>query len=154
MAKVNALTDSDMITALYRASTAGVPVDLIVRGPCCLRPGVAGLSENIRVVSVVGRFLEHTRAYYFCNDQDEKVYLSSADLMMRNLSQRVEVAFLIENEKLRKRIVKEAFHCYLEDNACAWQLNADGTYQKKTVATDAEQISAQTVLLNRLTVAK
>lgn len=153
MAKVNALTDPDMIGALYRASTAGVQVDLIVRGPCCLRPEVAGLSERIRVISIIGRFLEHTRAYYFCNDGDEKVYLSSADLMMRNLSQRVEVAFLIENDKLKKRVVKEAFNCCLEDNLTAWRLNADGIYQKIDPM-GAEPNSAQTVLLNRLTIAK
>lgn len=153
MAKINAITDPEMINALYRASIAGVPVDLIVRGPCCLRPGVPGLSENIRVISIIGRFLEHTRAYYFCNDGDEKVYLSSADLMLRNLSQRVEIAFLVENEKLKKRVIKEAFNCCLEDNSTAWQLNAEGVYQKLE-ANDQEPMSAQSYLLNRLTVAK
>lgn len=153
MAKVNALTDPEMIMALYRASNAGVPIDLIVRGPCSLRPGVPGLSENIRVRSIIGRFLEHTRAYYFCNDGDEKVYLSSADLMLRNLSQRVEIAFMIENDKLKKRVVKEAFNCYFEDNSTSWQQNADGSYQKlETNGEDA--LSAQATLLNRLTVAK
>lgn len=154
MAKVNALTDPEMINALYRASTAGVPIDLIVRGPCCLRPGVPGLSENIRVISVIGRFLEHTRAYYFCNDGEEKVYLSSADLMLRNLSQRVEIAFLIENDRLKKRVVKEDFHCCLEDNSTAWELNSDGIYEKRDPGPEEEANAAQTVLLNRLTVAK
>lgn len=153
MAKINALTDPEMIGALYRASTAGVPVDLIVRGPCCLRPGIPGISENIRVISIIGRFLEHTRAYYFLNDGDERVYLSSADLMLRNLSQRVEIAFLIENEKLKKRVVKEVFNTCLEDNSTSWQLNSDGIYQK-VEAGAAEPVSAQTVLLNRLTVTK
>lgn len=153
MAKVNALTDPEMIAALYRASAAGVPVDLVVRGPCCLKPGVPGMSENIRVISIIGRFLEHTRSYYFFNDGDERVYLSSADLMLRNLSQRVEIAFLIENEKLRKRVVKEVFNVSFEDNSTAWQLRPDGTYQKLEAGSN-EPVSVQTVLLNRLTLAK
>lgn len=152
MAKSNALTDPEMISALYRASAAGVPVDLIVRGPCCLRPGLPGISENIRVISIIGRFLEHTRAYYFCNDGDEKVYLSSADLMMRNLSQRVEVAFSIENDKLKKRIIKEAFHYCLEDNSTSWRLLSDGTYQKAELTGEAN--AAQSLLLSRLAGAK
>lgn len=153
MAKTNSLTDPDMINALYRASLAGVPVDLIVRGICCLRPQVKGLSDNIRVVSIIGRFLEHTRAYYFYNDGDEKVYLSSADLMGRNLNQRVEIAFLIENDKLKKRLIKEAFQYYLEDNSTAWHLNPDGVYHKID-ADDKEAIACQTVLLNKITASK
>lgn len=153
MAKSNSLTDPEMINALYRASMAGVQVDLIIRGLCCLRPGVKGLSENIRVISIVGRFLEHTRAYYFCNDGDEKVYLSSADLMVRNLSQRVEVAFAIDNDKLKKRLIREVFTCYLEDNSTSWRLNEDGTY-KKIESNGKDPISCQTVLLNKLAVSK
>lgn len=149
MAKVNALTDPEMISALYRASNAGVPVDLIVRGPCCLRPQVKGLSENIRVISIIGRFLEHTRAYYFFNDNDERVYLSSADLMVRNLSQRVEVAFLIENEKLKKRLIKECFLVFFEDNLTSWELKTDGSYEK-CQAIAGEPLSSQSVLLRKL----
>lgn len=148
MAKANALTDPEIIVAFYRASMAGVKVDLIIRGACCLRPGVFGLSENIRVISIVGRFLEHARAYYFYNDGDEKVYLSSADMMMRNLSQRVEVAFLIEQEKLKKRVIKEAFHHYMQDNSTSWHLCADGTYKKNQP--DGEVLSSQSVLLSNL----
>jgi polyphosphate kinase len=152
MAKCNSLTDPEMINALYRASTAGVPVDLIVRGLCCLRPGVKGLSDNIRVRSVIGRFLEHTRAYYFYNDGDERVYLSSADMMLRNLNQRVEIAFLIENDKLKKRVIKEAFLYYLEDNSTAWRLSEDGVYKK--VVEGPEHNSCQATLINKLTAAK
>ncbi len=154
MAKANALTDPEMINILYRASIAGVPIELIVRGPCCLRPQVKGLSENIRVTSIIGRFLEHTRAYYFYNDGDEKVYLSSADLMVRNLSQRVEVAFAADNDKLKKRIIKEAFHYCLEDNSTSWRLNEDGVYVKHLPQENQEIIACQTTLLNKLTLAK
>lgn len=152
MAKSNALTDPEIIAALYRASMAGVKVDLIIRGACCLRPGVLGLSENIHVVSIVGRFLEHARAYYFYNDGDEKVYLSSADMMMRNLSQRVEVAFLIEQDKLKKRVIKEAFHHYMQDNSTSWVLGPDGVYIKKQA--DGEVIASQSVLLSNLSAMK
>lgn len=152
MAKSNALTDPEIITALYRASMAGVKVDLIIRGACCLRPGIMGLSENIRVISIVGRFLEHARAYYFYNDGDEKVYLSSADMMMRNLSQRVEVAFAVEQDKLKKRVIKEAFHHYMQDNSTSWTLCPDGTYQKNQA--DGEVLSSQSVLLSKLSEGK
>lgn len=148
MMKTNALTDPEIITALYRASMAGVKVDLIIRGACCLRPGIPGLSENIRVVSIVGRFLEHARAYYFYDDGQEKVYLSSADMMMRNLSFRVEVAFLMEQDKLKKRVIKEAFLHYMQDNSTSWVLNSDGTYQKNQA--DGEVLSSQSVLLSNL----
>lgn len=152
MIKCNALTDPEMINTLYRASQEGVSIDLIVRGLCCLRPGVKGRSENIRVISIIGRFLEHTRAYYFYNDGDEKIYLSSADLMLRNLNQRVEVAFLIESEKLKKRVFKEAFLYCLEDNITAWQLCEDGIY--KRIATSGEKHSCQSTLISKLTLAK
>jgi polyphosphate kinase len=153
MLKVNALTDPEIIQALYKASNAGVKIDLIVRGPCCLRPGINGLSKNIRVISIVGRFLEHTRAYYFSNDGNPLVYLSSADLMVRNLNQRIEVAFLLENEKLKKRLIKEAFNYYLEDNCTSWKLMKDGNYQKNTANT-GEEISCQISLLNKITLSK
>ncbi len=148
MAKMNALTDPEMIQAFYQASSAGVKIDLIVRGQCSLKPGLAGLSENISVISIIGRFLEHTRAYYFLSDGEQKVYLSSADLMLRNLSQRVEIAFAIENDRLKKRIIKEIFTLGLDDNATSWRLLSNGSYHKND--TIGEKIAIQTVLLNRL----
>lgn len=153
MAKMNSLTDPEMIQAFYRASQAGVKVDLIVRGLCALRPKIPGLSENISVLSIVGRFLEHTRAYYFYNNGNEEVYLSSADLMVRNLSQRVEVAFSVENERLKKRIVKELFSQAFEDNENAWELLADGTYQL-VESKEEEKNSLQSVLINKLALAR
>ncbi|USN51977.1 MAG: polyphosphate kinase 1 [Myxococcales bacterium] len=151
MAKINSLTDPEMIQMLYKASCHGVNIDLIVRGICSLRPGVLELSENIRVISIIGRFLEHVRSYYFYNDGEEIVYLSSADLMVRNLSQRVEVAFAVENDRLKKRIIKEAFSMALEDNQTSWFLEQDGIYEKIEVKDKkAEKISLQTSLIARL----
>jgi polyphosphate kinase len=125
--KMNALEDPEMIRLLYQASQAGVRIDLLVRGICCLRPGVPGLSENIRVSSIVGRFLEHSRVYYFQNGGAEEVFLGSADLMHRNLSHRVEIIFPIESPKLVRR-VKEILDVYLADEAKTRQLQSDGTY--------------------------
>ncbi len=127
IAKMNALVESEMILALYRASQAGVKIDLIIRGMCSLRPGVRGLSERIQVRSVIGRFLEHHRAYYFANAGDGELYLSSADWMERNLFRRVEVAFPVLDHKLRDRIV-EQLDAYLADTAQSWILQSDGTY--------------------------
>ena len=126
LAKMNALTDPLVIKALYEASCAGVKIDLIIRGICCLRPGIPGISENIKVVSIIGRFLEHSRAYYFLNDPN-RVYCSSADWMERNLSNRIEVSFPILKKKLANRIIKE-MEMYLEDEAQSWELNLDGFY--------------------------
>jgi polyphosphate kinase len=128
IAKLNALVDHEIIEKLYEASCAGVQIDLIVRGICCLRPAVPELSENIRVVSVVGRFLEHSRVYYFENGGDFTLYLSSADWMPRNLIRRVEVAFPIEDPALRKKIVNEVLPAFLRDRVKARQLQPDGTY--------------------------
>ena len=128
VAKLNALVDQEIIEKLYEASCAGVKIDLIVRGICCLRPGVPGLSENIRVVSIVGRFLEHSRVYYFENAGDIVLYLSSADWMPRNLIRRVEVAFPIEEPGLRNEIVNEILPAFLKDRVKARELQADGTY--------------------------
>ena len=121
-----------VIEALYRASQAGVQVDLIVRGICCLRPGVPGVSENIRVVSIVGRFLEHSRIYYFRNGGDEEVLMGSADLMPRNLDHRVETLFPIEDERIRNVPVNDVLEAYLRDTAKAWTLQADGSYTRQT----------------------
>ena len=124
IAKMNALTDEATINALYDASQAGVKIDLIVRGACALRPGVKGLSDNIRVRSIVGRFLEHHRIYYFRNGGAPKVYLSSADWMGRNLFRRIEIAWPVLDPKLRKRVVDEGLTPYLEDTQDAWILAA------------------------------
>ena len=129
MAKMNSLVEPQVIQALYRASQAGVKVELIVRGICALRPGVAGVSENIRVRSIVGRFLEHTRVFYFENDGEPRVYLSSADWMGRNFFNRVEVCFPVEDEALKRRVVAESFDNYLKDNCQAWELQNDGAYR-------------------------
>ncbi|MEX7476086.1 polyphosphate kinase 1, partial [Acinetobacter baumannii] len=119
--KVNALTEPQLISALYKASQAGVKIDLIIRSICCLRPQVAGLSENIRVRSIVGRYLEHTRVYYFYNDGDTKVYCASADWMERNLFSRIETCFPIENKKLKKQVIEDGLNNYLKDNRQAWE---------------------------------
>ncbi len=147
--KVNALTESKIIRALYKASIAGVSIDLIVRGVCCLRPGVEGVSDNIRVRSIVGRFLEHSRAYWFANDGDPQLYLSSADLMERNLDRRVESAFPIEGKKLQQRI-RHALQLYLTDNTSVSLLQSDGEYLRPAV-TDGEPLhNVQAELLGKL----
>jgi len=147
--KVNALTDPKMIRALYKASIAGVRIDLLVRGMCCLRPGMPGVSEHIRVRSVIGRFLEHSRAYWFANDGEPKLYLSSADLMERNLDRRVECAFPIEGKKLQQRILG-ALELYLADNVGAAELQADGSYRPVARAPDEAVLDAQQQLLEKL----
>ncbi|HZQ67653.1 MAG TPA: polyphosphate kinase 1 [Terriglobales bacterium] len=128
IAKMNALLDKNMIAALYRASQAGVQIDLIVRGMCALRPGVRGVSDRIRVRSIVGRFLEHSRIFYFANGGEDEVFIGSADWMPRNLYERVEVVFPIKNPLLRERIVHEILDVYLADNVKARLLQKDGKY--------------------------
>ncbi len=149
MAKMNALIEPQMIQALYRASQAGVPVDLVVRGICGLRPGVAGVSENIRVRSIVGRFLEHPRIFYFENGGEPKVFISSADWMGRNFFNRVETCLPVADKKLKKRIIKETFDTYLGDNAQAWLLQSDGTYAA-VQHESGQRRSAQETLLAEL----
>ncbi len=131
IAKMNALLEPETIKALYEASQAGVKVDLIVRGFCALRPGVAGLSENIRVRSVIGRFLEHTRIFYFRNNLQHHVYLSSADWMDRNFFRRIEVCFPVLDKKLKQRIINEGLKVYLRDNTQAWDMDSAGQYRRK-----------------------
>ena len=126
--KMNALVDPPVIDALYRASQAGVRVDLIVRGICCLRPGLPGISENIRVISIVGRFLEHSRVYYFYNGGEEEVYIGSADIMQRNLDRRVEAVFPVLDPALRQRVIVEVLMLQLRDNVKARELRPDGSY--------------------------
>lgn len=147
IAKMNALLEPQIIRALYQASQAGVKIDLIVRGMCCLRPGVPGVSDNIQVRSIVDRFLEHTRVFYFHNEGDYDLYLSSADWMGRNFFQRVEVCFPIEDQSLRNRILKEGLELYLADNTQAWILNKDGEYRRAKPASNQKPRSAQATLL-------
>lgn len=128
MIKVNSLVDAQMIRALYRASQAGVKVDLIVRGICCLRPGLKGISENVRVLSIVGRFLEHSRIYYFHNQGEPALYVGSADLMPRNIDRRVEVLFPVEDPLLRSEIVENILNVQLRDTEKGYWLQSDGTY--------------------------
>ena len=130
MAKMNSLLEPIVIDELYKASQAGVRIDLIVRGACALRAGVAGLSENIRVRSIIGRFLEHSRVFYFYNDGQEDVYLASADWMDRNFFRRVEVGFPVLDKSLKKRVIAEAFTYALRDNQLAWRAESDGSYVK------------------------
>lgn len=148
IAKMNALVEEGVIRQLYAASAAGVSIDLIVRGACSLRPGVPGVSENIRVRSVLGRFLEHHRVWCFGNGGEADVWLSSADWMGRNLFRRVEVAFPVRDPELRKRVIDEGLAVYLADNHGAWALGADGTW--KRVRGRGKPRSAQAELLTRL----
>ncbi|MCL1886832.1 MAG: polyphosphate kinase 1 [Betaproteobacteria bacterium] len=147
IAKMNSLIDESVIRTLYAASSAGVKIDLIVRGACTLKPGVPGLSENIRVHSIIGRFLEHTRVYYFRNDLKHDLYLSSADWMARNLFRRVEVAFPVLDKSLKKKVMEEGLMPYLKDNQNAWELRADGTYRQKKPRKKQEKYGAQQHLM-------
>jgi polyphosphate kinase len=146
VAKMNALLEPNVIAALYAASQAGVKIDLIIRGVCALRPGIPGLSDNIRVRSIVGRFLEHTRIFYFQNDGDERVYLSSADWMDRNFFRRIETGFPILNPKLKKRVIAEGLKPYLRDNVQAWDMLSDGSFRRRSPRR-AKPYSAQAELL-------
>ncbi len=147
--KLNSLVDEEIIVKLYEASGAGVKIDLIVRGICCLRPQLPGISENIRVISIVGRFLEHSRIYYFANDGSPDVYLSSADWMPRNFLRRVEIAFPIEQPSLCEEIIKEVIPTYLKDKVKARELQPDGTYLRLQTAEGATKSQAQLHFRNR-----
>ncbi len=149
IAKMNSLAEVGVIQALYEASRAGVKIDLIVRGVCALRPGIADVSENINVRSIVGRFLEHTRVFYFHNDDQPEVYLSSADWMERNFFNRVETCFIIEDKRIRDRIIKQGLNNYLSDNTRAWQLRSDGTYVRSKPGSSRPR-DAQEILLKQL----
>lgn len=150
IAKMNALLDESVIRALYAASADGVKIDLIIRGACALRPGVPGLSENIRVRSVIGRFLEHSRIYYFRNDLAHDVHLASADWMNRNLFRRIEVAFPVLEKSLKKRIISEGLDPYLKDNVNAWILGSDGQYERKKARSKQANFCAQQYLMQQL----
>ncbi|WCK54719.1 RNA degradosome polyphosphate kinase [Aneurinibacillus sp. Ricciae_BoGa-3] len=140
--KMNSLTDKKLIKALFKASAAGVQIDMIIRGICCLRPGIPGVSENIRVRSIVGRFLEHSRIYYFKNSGDGQIFLSSADWMTRNMERRVEILFPIEAKRLKQRL-KDILVVYLQDNIKARQLNTDGSYTHVVPAEGETRVNSQ-----------
>ncbi|MEY3201863.1 MAG: polyphosphate kinase [Pseudomonadota bacterium] len=148
IAKMNALLEPEIIGALYEASQAGVQIDLIVRGVCALRAGVKGLSDNIRVRSVVGRFLEHTRIFYFHAAGEERVYLSSADWMERNFFRRIEICFPILDARLKKRVIKEGLKPYLADNVQAWGMDGDGVYRR--IQNRKRRYCAQEALMTEL----
>jgi polyphosphate kinase len=147
--KMNALVDKKMIRLLYQASQAGVKVELLVRGICCLIPGIPGVSDNIAVTSIVGRFLEHSRIFYFNNGGKEEVYLGSADLMPRNLNRRVEVLFPVSRPEMIKRIRDEILHSYLHDDIGARHMSKDGTYSAKSRRAGAD---SQAWFLNQRTI--
>ena len=142
---MNALVDPEIIRALYRASRAGVDIDLIVRGICCLRPGVLGVSDRIRVRSIVGRFLEHSRAWMFENDGAPECYIGSSDWMPRNFDRRVEAVVPIEDPTLHVRM-RRLLETSLADNRQAWELHSDGSYEKR-VASGADEVSAHTTFM-------
>ena len=145
-AKVNALVDQGVIESLYRASQAGVKIDLIVRGVCALKPKVKGLSENIRVRSIVGQFLEHHRIFYFYAHGKEEVYLSSADWMDRNLFRRIEIAFPILDPELKQKVINEGLNELLKDGS-SWNMNADGLYKQSASASNIKLSGQQNLLL-------
>lgn len=147
VAKLNALNEAHVVEALYRASMAGVQIDLIIRGACTLRPGIPGVSENIRVRSIVGRFLEHSRVYWFGNDGSPELYCASADWMERNLMRRIEVGVPILQPELARRVYEETLDNYLRDNTQAWLLGSDGRYTRSQPATGEAPHSAQQALL-------
>jgi polyphosphate kinase len=144
--KMNALEDADIVQALYRASQAGVRVDLIIRDTCRLRPGLPGISKNIRVISIVGRFLEHSRIYYFHNGGKEQYLIGSADAMKRNLEARVEVVVPVEDRKLRTEI-RTLFDVHLNDNRSAWDMQPDGSYVQRMPAPGQESRGSHEVLI-------
>lgn len=150
IAKMNALQDASIIQSLYDASAAGVKIDLIVRGACVLRPSVAGLSDNIRVRSIVGRFLEHSRIFYFSRDGEDDLYLASADWMNRNLFRRIEVAFPVLDKALKKRVMQEGLLPYLKDNLNSWELDSEGEYHRRRPRSDQTGFSAQEFLMQTL----
>jgi polyphosphate kinase len=146
-AKLNALVDKQVIDALYRASAAGVSIDLVVRGVCCLRPGVPGLSENIHVRSLVGRFLEHERVLVFGAGGEAQYFLTSADWMPRNLDRRVELLFPVQDEAIQARLRREVLEPLERDNCRVYEMRADGTYTRRQPPAGAQPIDAQAVNL-------
>ncbi|MEO7985772.1 MAG: polyphosphate kinase 1 [Gemmatimonadales bacterium] len=149
MAKMNALVDPDLIAALYAASQAGVPIDLIVRGICCLRPELPGISETIRVISIVGRFLEHSRAFYFLNGGEEEVYFGSADWMPRNLDRRIEAVTPVD-QPAHRQALRDLLLLLWQDNRQAWALRPDGSYEQRTPAASEPDRGSHRILVERL----
>ena len=149
--KMNALVDRRMVRRLYRASQAGVTIDLIVRGMCSLRPGIPGVSDTIRVVSIVGRFLEHSRVFSFRNGGDEEVFLGSADLMPRNLNGRVELLFPVSSPRLVSVVRDEILGTYLADTVKSRVMNADGSYTRSIAPPGVEPLNAQSWFLRERT---
>ncbi|MDZ8237284.1 MAG: polyphosphate kinase 1 [Nostoc sp. ChiQUE01a] len=147
VAKMNSLVDPEIIATLYEASRAGVQIDLIVRGVCCLRPGLKDISENIHIISIVGRFLEHSRIYYFHNNTQEEIYIGSADWMRRNLDRRVEVITPIKDPDIAKDL-QEILGIMLADNRQAWDLQPDGTYIQRRPYDDSPEANSQKTLIN------
>jgi polyphosphate kinase len=147
--KANSVVDPHMIELLYAASQAGVQVDLLVRGMCCLRPGIKGVSDNIRVTSVVGRFLEHSRIYYFLNGGREEIYLGSADLMTRNLNHRVEVVFPVEDKSHAHYLREEVLETYLKDNTRSRLMKSNGEYVRLQPAEKQEPVDIQAWLMDQ-----
>ena len=147
--KVNSLVDKSIIKMLYKASQAGVKIDLLVRGMCCLKPGVEGISENIRVTSIVGRFLEHSRIFYFLNGGKEEIYLGSADLMPRNIDWRVEVLFPVRDEHIINNIYQNILSIYLKDNVKARKMKSDGTYQRSKPEAGQAPLNSQFTFLDQ-----
>ncbi|HPI38658.1 MAG TPA: polyphosphate kinase 1, partial [Ignavibacteriaceae bacterium] len=146
--KINSLVDPALISGLYEASTLGVKIDLIVRGICCLVPGVKGLSENIKVRSIVGRYLEHSRIFYFLNDGNEEVYLSSADIMQRNLDRRVEISWPVDDPRIKDHLVNTVLNIYLKDNVKARELNSDMSYTTLKPIENEKAVYSQEWLMN------
>jgi polyphosphate kinase len=147
--KMNALVDKTCIQALYRASQAGVKINLQVRGICCLRPGLKDLSETITVTSIVGRFLEHARLFYFHNGGDSELFAGSADLMPRNLDRRVELLFPIADPRLREIARRDILEVHLKDNVQARRLNADGTYERIKIKDKDAELNSQRFMLDK-----
>ncbi|MEH2108659.1 polyphosphate kinase 1 [Nostoc sp.] len=147
VAKMNSLVDPEIIATLYEASRAGVQIDLIIRGVCCLRPGIKDISENIRIISIVGRFLEHSRIYYFHNNTQEEIYIGSADWMRRNLDRRVEVITPVKDPDIAKDL-QEIMGIMLADNRQAWELQADGTYIQRRPYDDSPEANSQKILMS------
>jgi polyphosphate kinase len=146
--KVNSVVDPHIIELLYEASQAGVKVDLLVRGMCCLKPGIKGVSDNINVVSIVGRYLEHSRVFYFCNNGEEKIYMGSADLMRRNLDHRVEVVFPVESVEHIRYLRDKMLEIYLKDNTHARVMHKDGTYRRLKPASEDKAVDVQEIFMN------
>ena len=147
VAKMNALVDPQIIVALYEASQAGVKIDLIIRGICCLRPGVEGVSENIKVISIIGRFLEHSRMFYFFNGGHEEVYIGSADWMQRNLTRRVEAIVQVEDPTILMEL-QEILGVMLADNRQAWDLHSGGHYSQRRPPANSPEVSSQQILMD------